>query len=236
MNLRIAQLLLAGEYICPIRYGNEYEILLDTGEQDDATKWLSRINMRLARIGSDGAFFMAPSLMTTREITQIKGELLKFRDEYGPAVLLLDFIRQTDAGSIGLTPGEYLSLFQLEGAVAQSTMLESQLKGLIGIISNAAQRNSNHENLRRLLEHLSKDGYVCLVNKDTSTYQVTGKIEQLYAVLQFLDENSVIPKSEVDDQVGEDQGFDLVDEARLAGSESEMQLREINAKGGDISP
>jgi hypothetical protein len=215
MNLRIAQLLLAGEYVCPVRYPVEHEVLLDTKEQEDVNQWLSKINMRLARVGEEGAFFMAPSVISLREITQVKGELLKFRDEYGPAVQLLDFIRQTDAGAIGLSPGEYLSLYQLESAVAQSTMLESQLKGLIGVISNAAQRNTNHENLRRLLEHLSKDGYVHLVNKDTSTYQVTGKIDQLYAVLQFLDENKVIPQSEVDDQEGEDQKLDLVDEARL---------------------
>ena len=214
MNLRIAQLLLAGEYICPIRYPVEHEILRDAEEQEDVGEWLSKINMRLARIGEEGAFFMAPSVLSSREITQVKGELVKFRDEYGPAVQLLDFIRQTDAGAIGLSPGEYLSLYQLESAVAQSTMLESQLKGLIDVISNAAQRNTNHQNLRRLLEHLSKDGYVHLVNKDTSTYQVTGKIDQLYAVLQFLDENKVIPQSEVDDQEGEDEKPDLVDEAR----------------------
>ena len=214
MNLRIAQLLLAGEYICPIRYPVEHEILLDSEEQEEVGQWLSKINMRLARVGKEGAFFMAPSVISAREITQVKGELVKFRDEYGPAVQLLDFIRQTDAGAIGLSPGEYLSLYQLESAVAQSTMLESQLKGLIDVISNAAQRNTNHQNLRRLLEHLSKDGYVHLVNKDTSTYQVTGKIDQLYAVLQFLDENKVIPQSEVDDQEGEDEKPDLMDEAR----------------------
>lgn len=39
----------------------------------------------------------------------------------------------------------------------------------------------------------------------------TGKIEQLYAVLQFLDENKVVPDTEVDDR--EEVQEDLVDEA-----------------------
>jgi hypothetical protein len=126
-------------------------------------------------------------------------------------VLLLDFIRQADSGRGHLGPAEYIALWELEAAVAQSSMLETQLKSLLSVITNAAMRNTNRENLRKLLDHLSRDGYVVLANKDTSTYQVTGKIEQLYAVLQFLDENKVVPDTEVDDR--EETQDDLVDQA-----------------------
>jgi hypothetical protein len=214
MNSRVLKLLLAGEYICSIRYRDEFSILEDADEQESVNTWLESLNMRLARLGEDGAFFMAPAYIGVKEITQVKNELLKFRDEYGPAVQLLDFIRQTDAGSVFLSPGEYIALYQLEAAVSQSTMMETQLKSLLSVISNASQRNTNHENLRRLLDQLVKDGYAILVNKDSGTYQVTGKIEQLYAVLQFLEENKVIPDSEVDDSEAEEAGGDLVDAAQ----------------------
>ncbi len=197
MNPRVLKLLLEGAYICPVRYRDEFAVLEDEDEQDKVNAWLGHLNMRLARLGEGGAFFMAPGYIGQKDITQVKTELLKFRDDYGPAVQLLDFIRQTDAGQVFLSPGEYIALYELDRAVSQSTMLENQLKSLHGIISGASLRNTNHENLRRLLEHLAKDGYVFIVNKDTGTYQVTGKVEQLYAVLQFLDENKVIPDAEV---------------------------------------
>lgn len=219
MNARVLKLLLAGEYICPVRYRDEFSILDDDDEQEAVNTWLDSLNMRLARLGEDGAFFMAPAYIGPKEITQVKNELLKFRDEYGPAVLLLDFIRQTDAGRVFLSPGEYIALYQLEAAVSQSTMLETQLKSLLSVISSAAQRNTNHENLRRLLDQLVKDGYAILANKDSGTYQITGKIEQLYAVLQFLDENKVIPDAEVDDREADDGAGDLVDAAQ-AGDEA----------------
>jgi len=211
MNARVLKLLLAGEYICPVRYRMEFELLGDTSEREEVDAWLLSLGMRLARVGDEGAFFLAHDHIGQKEITQVKNELLKFRDEYGPAVLLLDFIRQADAGRVQLSPGEYIVLYQLEAAVSQSSMLETQLKGLLSVITNAAMRNTNHENLRRLLDHLARDGYVVLANKDTGAYQVTGKIEQLYAVLQFLDENKVVPDSEVDDR--EEVQDDLVDEA-----------------------
>jgi hypothetical protein len=211
MNARVLKLLLAGEYICPVRYRMEYELLGDTSEREAVDAWLLSLGMRLARLGDEGAFFLAHDHIGQKEITQVKNELLKFRDEYGPAVLLLDFIRQADAGRAQLSPGEYIVLYQLEAAVSQSSMLETQLKGLVNVITSAALRNTNHENLRRLLDHLARDGYVVLANKDTGAYQVTGKIEQLYAVLQFLDENKVVPDTEVDDR--EEVQEDLVDAA-----------------------
>jgi len=211
MSARVLKLLLAGEYICPVRYRMEFELLGDTSEREEVDAWLLSLGMRLARLGDEGAFFLAHDHIGQKEITQVKNELLKFRDEYGPAVLLLDFIRQADAGRVQLSPGEYIVLYQLDAAVSQSSMLETQLKGLLSVITNAAMRNTNHENLRRLLDHLARDGYVVLANKDTGAYQVTGKIEQLYAVLQFLDENKVVPDTEVDDR--EEVQEDLVDEA-----------------------
>lgn len=211
MNAKVLKLLLAGEYICPVRYRTEFELLADATEREEVDAWLLSLGMRLARLGDEGAFFLAYDYIGPKEITQVKNELLKFRDEYGPAVLLLDFIRQADAGRVQLSPGEYLVLYQLEAAVSQSSMLETQLKGLLSVITNAAMRNTNHENLRRLLDHLARDGYVVLANKDTGAYQVTGKVEQLYSVLQFLDENKVVADTEVDDR--EEVQDDLVDQA-----------------------
>lgn len=216
MSSRVLKLLLEGAYICSIRYRDEFTQLEDEDEQEQVNDWLEKLNMRLARLGEDGAFFVAPAYIGQKDITQVKGELMKFRDEYGPAVLFLDFIRQTDASRMFLSPGEHIALYELDATVSQSTMLETQLKSLHNVISGASVRHTNHENLRRLLEHLAKDGYVVLASKDSGLYQVTGKIEQLYAVLQFLDENKVIPDAEVDDREADDAEGDLVDVAQAS--------------------
>lgn len=217
MNAKVLKLLLAGEYICEVRYRSEFELLQDTCEGEEVDAWLMALGMRLARIGDEGAFFLSYDHIGQKEITQVKNELLKFRDEYGPAVLLLDFIRQTDVSRVQLSPGEYIALYELEAAVSQSSTLEAHLKGLLGYITSGAMRNTNHENLRKLLDHLTKDGYMVLANKDSGTYQITGKIEQLYAVLQFLDDNKVIPDTEVDDRSEVED--DLVDQAQIQTDE-----------------
>lgn len=211
MSPNLLKLLMAGEYICPIRYRNEYELLDIESEQEAVDDWLRRLGMRLARVNDAGAFFMAPSVIGPKETSQVRAELLKFRDEFGPAVRLLDFIRQVKAENALMSPGEYIQLVELDMAVAESSSLEAQLKTLP--IPNSAQRLSRRESLKRLVEHLCKDGYLVLVSKDTETYQVSGKIEQMYAVLSFLDENQVIPNDEIDDQIDPSTQQDLVDAA-----------------------
>lgn len=214
MNNGLLRLLMAGEYICPFRYPNEFRTLESEQTREQVDAWLESLNMRLARLGEDGAWYMAYSRVTEKAITLLKGELLKFRDVYGDAVRMLDFIRQAKAENASCTPGERIQLVELETLVRSSSTLGAQLRELVDVIHNAAARISDRENLRRLMEHLAKDGYVFLVDKTTDTYQVTGKIEQLYSVLRFLDENDAIGEQEVDDQMalpedGAPEGVDL---------------------------
>lgn len=201
MTATLLKLLMAGEYICPVRYPDEYGALDSESTQEKVDAWLLNLNMRLARVGDDGAWFMSHSGITDRAITLVKGELLKFRDEYGPAVLMLDFIRQAKAENAQCVPGERIQLVELEMLVNGSTTLSAQLRSLVEVIHNAGARLSDRENLRRLMDHLAKDGYTMLIDKGTDAYQMTGKVEQLYCVLAYLDDNRVIDEADADDQL-----------------------------------
>lgn len=198
LNPKITKLLLAGEYICSVRYGAEYRELEVAATYEAANDWLQGAGMRMARLGEEGAFFATHEAISAREITQVKNDFLNFRDTYGPFVLMLEHIRQSCAGSKYLVPGEYLRVYELEEEVNNSSVLTSNLKSLLTIISNASTKFSNHENIKRMLEHLTKDGYLIVADKDSSTYQITGKIDQLYLVLQYMKDQAVIPDQDID--------------------------------------
>ncbi|HUD33457.1 MAG TPA: hypothetical protein VMR43_10655 [Variovorax sp.] len=199
MSATLNQLLMAGEYVCAVRYPHEFSLLSDPVEAAAAQAFLDQMDMRLARLGDEGAFFMAPNFISAKDQAQIKTDLLNFRDVYGPAVLLLEYIRTSLSGTATLMPGDLITVHELEEAVNQSTMIEAQLRTLTAITYKAATRNSNRENLQRVMEHLAKDGYVTLASKERSSYYVTGKIEQLHNVLAYLSELNVLPDQEIDD-------------------------------------
>ena len=212
MNPNTLHLLLAGEYICEIRYPDAFRGLDSVEDREATDAWLRKIGMRLARVGEAGAWFMAPELVTEKVAAKLRAELREFRDTYGPALLMLDFIRQSNGENALCSPGERIQLVTLETQVSASTTLAAQLRELVqNTVLSASMRFSDRENLRKLMEHLAKDGYVILADKATETYQITGKVEQLYAVLTFLDENKAIDEQDVQDQL------DLPEDTTAAG-------------------
>lgn len=184
--------LLDGEYICTYRFKEEYNDLQSEACREEVNAWLDKLDMRLAQLGDDGAYFMASNFIGVDEIGRVREEMRRFRDVYGPAVTMLDFVRQSCSDTMSLAPGDYLQLADLELTVTGSASLEEHLKGISAYVKSYSPRNSVRENLRRLVEHLKDDGYIMLVNSSTDSYQMTGKVDQLHAVISFISENEKI--------------------------------------------
>ncbi|MGB8417671.1 hypothetical protein [Paraburkholderia sp.] len=202
----VLKTILAGEFICSVRYPSEYAALDGLALRERVESALQDLGNRIARTNEDdGAYFMAPRDISTVATAKLKEELRRFRDVYGPAVLLLDMIRQANAGEISLSPGEYIRLSTMEGLVIESASLESHLNSLSSTIKGFNQRNSIRENLRRVFEQLRDEGYVILANPTADTYQITGKIEYLYSIIEYISENEMVMAERVDDEVTEDQ-------------------------------
>lgn len=200
--------LLDGQFICNVRFKESYESLQDEQMQEEVNVWLSKLDMRLARLGDNGAFFMAPNFISAKEITKVKDELRQFRDVYGPAVVMLDFIRQSMPDSTTLSPGEYIRLADLEHAVIGNASMEEHLKSVSSFIKGYAARNTVRENVKKLVEHLKDAGYLIVASSSIESYQVTGKIQQLYAVMAFVAENEEVLAKRVEDEVNEEDMFE----------------------------
>lgn len=200
MSADTLKLLMAGEFICPIRYTRQYEFLQDPQNAEDTQAWLVRADYRLARVGADGAYFMAPLRYTSADTQRLKESLLRARDVHGACIRMLDLIRH-GVDAFECQVGETIQLAELEASVNKSSTLESQLRLLQPLISNSAARHTNRELVKRLLEHLTKEGYTVLLNADTGLFQITGKIDHLMMVIQMMNENQPL---QVLDELSED--------------------------------
>jgi hypothetical protein len=168
------------------------------------------INMRLARVGDNGAFFMAPQTLSTDDNARIRDEFLRFRDVYGPAIRMLQIIRNSK-DEFSLNPGEYIQHAELAQKINETAALAEQLRSLVGIIRETDARYTNAELVKRLLEHLRKDGYLVIVDAATEMYRSTGKVIQLTQVLRFLGENAEFARSDQDDSEVVEVADDLFD-------------------------
>lgn len=179
--------LLAGHFVCQYAFPDAYADLSDTGEPEEVDKWLQRIDRRLSRLGTDGAFFVAPMQVHTNEqVNKVKSDLARFRDVYGLLVETLNLVRLAKDGFRGV-PGDYVQLADILIKVNEDTTLVSRLRELR--IPGADLRLSNNELLRKMLDRLRSDGYLVMSNPSTETYQITGKVDHLHAMMQYLIEN-----------------------------------------------
>lgn len=195
MKSKTLRSLLEGEYICEFAFPVEFAYLTDDDHAAWVNEWLSALDMRLVRVCDDGAFFMAPIEMQPSDTARIRDEFLRFRNNYGPFVRMLQIIRSAK-DDFTLQPGEYLQHAELVQSINENASLSVQLRALIGTIRDTEARYTNAELVKRLLEHLRKDGYLVVVNEATEMYRSTGKITQLTQVLTFLAENSEIGTGE----------------------------------------
>lgn len=206
MIAQVLKALLAGNFVCDVSFPTEHNALGDPVIRARVESVLGDLGNRLVRINEEeGAYFMAPKEISTSMTNKVKEELRRFRDIYGPAVLLLDMVRQTNSTETHLSPGEFILLSKVEGLVIESASLESQLNNLAPVIKGFNPRHTIRENCRKLFEHLREDGYVVLANANSEVYQITGKIEYLYAVIEYISEHEAIVAERVDDEVDDEQ-------------------------------
>lgn len=210
MRAQTLRCLLDGQYICSVAFPQEFAFLTCEGNDASVDRWLSDLDMRLARVEGDGAFFMAPRILSKEDGARIREEFLRFRDVYGPAIRMLQIIRN-GKDEFSLNPDEYIQHAELVQKVNEIPALAEQLRLLVGTIRDTDARYTNAELVKRLLEHLRKDGYLVIVDVATEMYRTSGKIAQLTQVLRFLAENADFAKTLLDDGEGNDVADDLFD-------------------------
>jgi hypothetical protein len=187
MKPETLQHLLAGNFICQIAFPEAYEDLSTTGAHEQVDTWLASLDRRLARLGDDGAFYVAPlQVHRNEDVNKVRADLIRFRDSHGLLTQILNLVRLAKDGFRGV-PGEFVQLAELVLRVNEDSTLVAQLRELR--IPGADTRWSNHDLLRRMLEKLRADGYLILSNEASEIYQITGKIDHLHAVLQYLVEH-----------------------------------------------
>jgi Mg2+ and Co2+ transporter CorA len=187
----VRKLLMKGQFICPVTFESEYLWLCNPQNHLQVNAWLEAIDMQLARVHADGAFFCAPLTIESSDANKVRDDLKHFRDTYEPMVRMFNLVREAKHELV-LVPGAFIQLAELEQAVNESPILESQLRAMVGLINKVSSRFSNREMLKRMLETMKDDGYLVLANVQNETYRVTGKIDHLHAVLEFIVEHTPI--------------------------------------------
>lgn len=203
-----------GCFVCAYHYPDEFEILQETSGRSQAEEWLERIGYRLARLGDDGAFFMAHAIVTNEMRASLREEMRLVRSKLDPIVHFLEVMRETQGRDPHIHPGDMIWESEISEAVRSNSRLERTLSEMREI-SGARVVDSSIDRVRRVLEQLVKTGYIVETNVASKGYQVTGKVQYLYQLLNFINENTPLLSDDgVVDSIDTQLRLDAPDDAR----------------------
>ena len=196
-------LLLAGEFICAVRYPDAWRFLEDAGQRQEAEDFLARLGRRLTHTRQGGAWFAAYTQIGTDERRAMKDGFADIKHNLRLLVGFFVHVMQAQRQDQFLAPGSIIESSRLMAAIDQNPNLSDELRALAGLGKGPSGDGTLRGALDRVLKKLRDDGYLVLANPEREIYEVTGKIEYLQEVVDFLMTHQSIPDEVAEEADGE---------------------------------
>jgi hypothetical protein len=183
---QVMPLLLSGEFICEVRYPDAYRFLATESNQKDANAYLTRIGRSLVMTEQSGAWYAAYERIGPNEKHAIKEEFTRIKLKIR---FLVDFFVKAMRASgmeIFYSRGDKIEAHALMAAIDGNPGLRAEFQALGSVGRGGATDGKLKGALDRHLKLLVDDGFLIRVNAEREIYQVTGKIEYLTEIVQFL--------------------------------------------------
>lgn len=200
---RTLTLLLAGEFICGVRYPDAWRFLEDEGRRQEVDAFLRKLRRRLTRTRHGGAWFAAYVEIGKDERRAMREGFADIKHNLRLLVGFFVHVMQALRQDQFLAPGSIIEANRLMAAIDQNPNLRGELQALAGLGKGPTGDGTLRGTLERLLKKLRDEGYLLLANPEREIYEVTGKIEYLQEVVDFLMAHQSIP-DEVEEETDGD--------------------------------
>lgn len=185
----VITLLLEGGFICNVAHPTPFAYLQDEGARREVDGYLARLDRRLAITPHDEAYYAAHASVGLKERPEIRTLFKEVKHDLRPVLGFLNLVMQAKRADMTLGPGDVIEFPVLLMQVSDNPHLGEALRGFSRLGNEfAASEASPRAMLDKLLQRLTKNGYL-VTDKEHDRYQVTGKIDYFYEVMNFLIEN-----------------------------------------------
>lgn len=192
----VARRLLAGDFLCPYASPELHAWLLDDTARAELDAWLARLGLCLASTRQGTAFYAAHLRIGSEERREAAEAFREVQHQLRPMVnFLVLAMRATQDDSV-LMPGSLLEAAALHAAIDASPTLRQELQALAAQVRGLPGGGTQRALLDKLLKLFAEQGYLVLANAQRELYRVSGKVEYLYEVVDFLIEHAAIRSDE----------------------------------------
>ena len=193
-------LLLRGEFICHVSYPEAYEHLSHSKNAQTAQDYLAKIGLDLQQTEQKSAFYVVYQQLDEANRKDSKDEFTLIKQQLRPLVQFMALLLRVTNNEDILATGAILKKHELMAKIDANHDLALQLTNIANQFSVLDKTTSGR--LDKLLKQLEKNHYLVLSNVEREIYQLTGKIEYLQQVIDYLMEHEGIVEVEEQGETG----------------------------------
>ncbi len=195
--------LLEGRFICNTTEPDLFEYLKNEAARLEIDGYLARIGRRLESSPNGEAYYAAYVSVSKTDRREIRDLFSIIKHEIKPVLGFLNFAMQATHADKTLFAGDALDFPTLLKTVSDNPHLGEELRKFPSLGKEFASSDSSVRSmLDRVLQQMVKSGYL-IQDRENDRYQVTGKIDYFYEVMDFLAENENIEDSTEKEPEGE---------------------------------
>ncbi|MDD2776717.1 MAG: hypothetical protein PHU06_12235 [Gallionella sp.] len=189
--------LLAGKFICAYTDHDAFYYLNDAHNFAEVNDYLGKIGLKLSTTRHGGAFFCTHIDINSEDKKAAKVTFKDIKHNLRPLVGFLDLLMRTMQRDDLLVAGALIEVNQMMTVIDGNPSFRNELQSLATQASISDSKDRGR--LSKLLEKFKNNGYLNLVNPEREIYCVTGKIEYIQQVIEFLMEYGAVPEVEETD-------------------------------------
>lgn len=199
----IARDLLQNKFICPVSDELAYYWLKEPSNFKRMQGNLAPLGIKLVSFGDNEVFAGLNIAMSDTDKKKVVKDFETIHHDISPIVDILIALSTADDNGDTLYPGMTLKHDRLVISVNNDKDFESRLHKVSR--ENNSISKPNDAQIEAMLQNLQKEGLLVLTNTAKKIYKVTGKIEYINRIIEFINEN-YLSEAEF---IAEQQGLDL---------------------------
>ncbi len=195
---QVVNTLLTNTFVCSVTYYDEYQYLKNRNNFELVERYLSQIQLRISSTEDQDVFFLAYEDIHPNAKKAAKDVFSDIKQNLRPCIEFIELIMRMQQCDHLIT-GSVIEAHKLMSQIDTNPSFREQLQTL-GRELKFSSDGTDRTRLDKLLKFMKDRGYIVLSNAEREIYKVTGKIEYLHDVIQFLTEHENIKEDNEEEQ------------------------------------
>ncbi|TLU61814.1 hypothetical protein FE810_13415 [Thalassotalea litorea] len=206
MHGQVMEKLLQGEFICTVSDEVAFGFLQQAEAADKIEAQLNQMNRTLVSANDGQVFYCGYQTLGDNERKHLSEQFKDIGGALLPLVEWLVLVQEAQGDKALLTAGKVIRLQELQLVIEDTPAFSEQLQKIARYSLFNSTSISSDGQLKQIFKRLLDLGYLLKPNKDKQIFIATGKVDYLFDVIRFIDENeklALAEQSKVETEQGE---------------------------------